>query len=67
LSERKQLARVVQQFIQPVERFDYAFERRTLLAERLRTRRIGPDVGRFELPVDLLEPLAFLLVVKDTP
>jgi hypothetical protein len=50
-----------------VELLDLRGQPRAFLAELLRACRDGPDTGILELPVDLLEPLLFLVVFKETP
>jgi hypothetical protein len=45
----------------------YTFKIHALAAEGLRTRRIVPDVGRFELALDFNQSIGFGVVVKDTP
>ena len=59
--------RVVEAGVEPVEDLDRARKPRSLAAECLRPGGIVPDVGRFELAVDLLEPLPARLDVKGTP
>jgi hypothetical protein len=56
-----------QRAIEPRELADDALERGALAAEPLRPLLIRPNVGIFELLVDLFETLTLLVVVKDTP
>ena len=45
----------------------HLFQLGALLPERLRPLRIVPDIGLFELALDLGQALRFAIVVKDTP
>ena len=65
--ERQQFARIVEAGAQIVQGGDDGLERRALLAERLRTRLIVPDIRFLELTLDLGQPLCLLFVVKGTP
>jgi hypothetical protein len=61
-----ELGRLGQRALEAGERIDYGLERRALAAEILRALLIRPDVLVLELAIDFLEPLAFLIIVKDT-
>jgi hypothetical protein len=53
-------------FVEPRERVDDARERSALLVQPLGALGIRPNVGSFELAIDLLEALALRVEVKDT-
>jgi hypothetical protein len=45
----------------------HAFERDALLAERLRARRVVPDIRRFEFALNFDQAVGLGVEVKDTP
>jgi hypothetical protein len=63
----EQLGRTGEPGRQLREAFDDLAELRALATERLRTRRVVPDVGMFELARYFFEPLTLGIEVKDTP
>jgi hypothetical protein len=64
--ELVQLAGFVERLLDAVQRRDDGFELGALAAEALRALGIRPDGRVLELFVDLLEPLTFGVIVKDT-
>ncbi len=52
---------------QLVESYDNGFERGAFLSKRLGSLGVIPDVGLFELALNLGQALLLLIVVKDTP
>jgi hypothetical protein len=64
--ELVELACLVERLLDAVQRRDDGFELGALAAEALRALGSGPDGGILELAVDLFEPLALDVIVKDT-
>ena len=67
LGQAEERLRIVEAGVEPVEELDRIPQPRPLAAKGLRSGGIVPDAGRFELAIDLLQPLAARLDVKDTP
>jgi len=67
LHHRQQLGRLLQSGVDLVEFGDRRFQFGAFAPERLRLGRLVPDRRIAELVVQLLEPLALLVVLKDTP
>jgi hypothetical protein len=63
----QQLADIVQSLEQLFQRIDDFFQLSTLLAQRLGAFGIVPDIGLFQLALDLGQTFAFVFEVKDTP
>jgi hypothetical protein len=64
--ELVQLASLVERPLDAVQRCDDGLELGALSAQALRALGIRPDGRVLELAVDLLEPLALDVIVKDT-
>lgn len=62
----QQFAGVSETSTQRVESGDNLFQSCSLLPQRLRPIRIVPDIGLFELALDLGQPFRLGLVVKGT-
>jgi len=61
-----ELACLVERLLDAVQRRDDGFELGALTTQALCALGIRPDGGILELAVDLLEPLALDVIVKDT-
>jgi hypothetical protein len=61
-----QLAGLVERLLDAVQRSDDSFELGALAAQGLRALGVRPDGRVLELAVDLFEPLALRVIVKDT-
>jgi hypothetical protein len=64
--ELVELAGLVERLLDAIQRRDDGFELGALATQALRALGIRPDGGILELAVDLLEPLALDVIVKDT-
>ena len=62
-----QFRRLVQRPADPVQRVQFGLQAGPFLAQRLGPLRIGPDFRVFQRALDLRQPLALGIVVKDTP
>jgi hypothetical protein len=62
----EQFAGIAQAVRQLVQAADHLLELGAFLAELLRTIRVVPDAGLFELADYFLQPLVLVVVIKDT-
>ena len=62
----EQLAGIAQAARQCVQAAHHLLELGALLAELLRTLRVVPDAGLFQLANYFLQPLVLVVVIKDT-
>jgi hypothetical protein len=57
---------IAQGAFEPVQAADDLFELGSFLAEFLRALGVAPDAGLFQLALYFLQPLVFIVVIKDT-
>jgi len=62
----QKLSRIAQGAVEAVETAHDPFELGTLLAEFLSALRVVPNAGLLELALYFLQPLVFVVVIKDT-